>query len=262
MTRIVSPQARIGANCRIGDFVKIYDGVILGDDCVVEDHCILGLPCDGAAGDPLVIGDGAVIRSHCVFNQGSVFGSRLETGSMATVRERTQAGDGLRIGTKSDLQGYNSFGDYVMIHSFVQVAQHARVGDFVWLYPRVSFTDDPMPPSFLKQGVVVEEMAVIAVKALLMPGVTVGAGAFVSADSLVKNDVPPVTVVAGNPARVVCPLRDLNRLPYDAGYPWHDHFAERYPPEARGKLHEVGERVRRLMNLEGRDEIRLSCAGV
>jgi len=40
-------------------------------------------------------------------------------------------------------------------------------------------------------------------EALVLPGVTIGHGAVVAAASVVSADVPPYTVVAGNPARVV-----------------------------------------------------------
>lgn len=247
-TQVISPKARIGSNCKIGDFVKIYDHVVLGDDCEVQDHCVLGLPTQLAEGEDLVIGNRAVIRPHTVIYQGSRFGDFFETGVHATIRERTIAGDGLRVGINSDLEGHNQFGHYVGIHSFVQVAQHAKVGDFVWLFPRASFMDDPMPPSEIRKGVTVEDMAVIATNSLLAPGCVIGAGSFVSAASLVKGKVPPVTVVAGNPAKVRCKLKDLNLLPYPARYPWHDHLAHRYPESAQALLKTVGEKIRDLMN--------------
>ncbi len=46
----------------------------------------------------------------------------------------------------------------------------------------------------------------IGVGAIVLPGVTVGEGAIVAAGSVVSQDVPPYTVVAGNPAR---PVRKL-----------------------------------------------------
>jgi acetyltransferase-like isoleucine patch superfamily enzyme len=43
----------------------------------------------------------------------------------------------------------------------------------------------------------------IGARAIILPGVTVGEGAVVSAGSVVSRDVPPYTIVAGNPAEVI-----------------------------------------------------------
>ena len=39
--------------------------------------------------------------------------------------------------------------------------------------------------------------------AIILPGVTIGEGAIIAAGSVVSKDVPPLTMVAGNPARAV-----------------------------------------------------------
>jgi len=51
--------------------------------------------------------------------------------------------------------------------------------------------------------VVVEDRAMIGAGAVVLPGVTIGEGAQVAANSLVAEDVPPGTTVAGVPAEVV-----------------------------------------------------------
>ncbi|WP_426123170.1 CatB-related O-acetyltransferase [Pararhizobium sp. PWRC1-1] len=43
----------------------------------------------------------------------------------------------------------------------------------------------------------------IGTKATIMPGVTIGDGAIIGAHAVVAKDVPPYSVVAGNPGRVV-----------------------------------------------------------
>ena len=51
----------------------------------------------------------------------------------------------------------------------------------------------------------------IGFDACVLPGVTVGEGAVVGARSVVTEDVPPCTVVAGNPARVIRKLEEAER---------------------------------------------------
>lgn len=49
-------------------------------------------------------------------------------------------------------------------------------------------------------GVEIKDDVYIGAGAMILPGVTVGAGAVVSAGSVVTTSVPPMTVVQGNPA--------------------------------------------------------------
>jgi len=51
--------------------------------------------------------------------------------------------------------------------------------------------------------VVIQDKAWIGFNAIILKGVTIGEGAIVGAGSVVTKDVPPFTIVAGNPARVV-----------------------------------------------------------
>ena len=51
--------------------------------------------------------------------------------------------------------------------------------------------------------VVIEDDAWIGAHAVVLKGVTVGRGSVVAMGSMVTRDVPPMTVVAGSPARVV-----------------------------------------------------------
>jgi acetyltransferase-like isoleucine patch superfamily enzyme len=49
----------------------------------------------------------------------------------------------------------------------------------------------------------------IATNALILPGVTIGEGAVVAAGSVVTKDVPPFSVVGGNPAKII-KYREMN----------------------------------------------------
>jgi acetyltransferase-like isoleucine patch superfamily enzyme len=58
------------------------------------------------------------------------------------------------------------------------------------------------------QPVRIGRAAWIGFDSCILPGVTVGEGAVVGARSVVAADVPPFTIVAGNPARLVRRLTD------------------------------------------------------
>jgi acetyltransferase-like isoleucine patch superfamily enzyme len=58
--------------------------------------------------------------------------------------------------------------------------------------------------------VVLEDAVWVAANAMILPGVTVGQGSVVAGGAVVREDVPPFTVVAGNPACVVRSLDSEN----------------------------------------------------
>jgi len=90
----------------------------------------------------------------------------------------------------------------------------------VFIGHNVTFTNDLFPRSTNPGGQLQSEAdwkciathvkrgASIGSSATLLCGITVGERAIIGAGSVVTKDVPPDTVVAGNPARV---LRKLNR---------------------------------------------------
>jgi acetyltransferase-like isoleucine patch superfamily enzyme/dTDP-4-dehydrorhamnose 3,5-epimerase-like enzyme len=98
-------------------------------------------------------------------------------------------------------------GDRVTIKSGVQLWDGVRLEDDVFIGPNVTFTNDRFPRSkqypqeYLKT--VVERGASVGANATLLPGVRVGQNAMVGAGAVVTKDVPPNSIVVGNPARIV-----------------------------------------------------------
>jgi acetyltransferase-like isoleucine patch superfamily enzyme len=62
--------------------------------------------------------------------------------------------------------------------------------------------DEGLVPNVLKP-VVLHDHSFIGVNAVILPGVTVGKAAVVASGAVVSADVPPYTMVAGNPAKVI-----------------------------------------------------------
>jgi acetyltransferase-like isoleucine patch superfamily enzyme len=249
-TALVSDMARLGSNVTIGAHAIVNDGVELGDDAIVGPQVILGEPHlsfyreDGYENPTLRIGRGALIRSGTIIYAGTTIGDGFECGHRVTIREGARIGRQVRVGTLSDVQGHCEVGDYVRFHSNVHIGHRSTIGDYVWIFPYVVLTNDPHPPSDVLLGVTVEEFAVIATMSVVLPGVRIGRDALVGASSLVRRDVEPESVVAGNPATRVASVRDVkSKATGQPVYPWRDHFGRGMPWEELGYARWSAERA-------------------
>jgi len=235
----ISPKAQIGRNVCIDDFTIVGDNVVIGDDTVIDSHCHIGCHAKAAEGKPLVIGPGSHIRSHSILYEGSTFGAGLSTGHAVLIREKTQAGRELQVGSQTDIEGDCVIGDYVKVHSDVHIAQKSAIGNFVFLHPRVQFTNDPFPPSFITAGITIKDMAVVCTGTLLLPGITVGLGCLVAAGSVVKADVPDVHCAAGNPATLFSRLDHFFHPAHGLYHPWVLRFRSKYPADSESLMKQI-----------------------
>lgn len=69
--------------------------------------------------------------------------------------------------------------------------------------------------STVAKAIVIEDHVWIATNAIILPGVSLGRGAVVGAGAVVTKDVPPLGIVAGNPARLLekCRVDHLDYQP-------------------------------------------------
>ncbi len=83
------------------------------------------------------------------------------------------------------------------------------IGNGVFIAPKVNLitiNHDPNPDNrsaTYDRPIVIEDKAWIGINATILPGVRIGYGAIVGANSVVTHDVEPMTVVGGNPARFI-----------------------------------------------------------
>lgn len=125
-------------------------------------------------------------------------------------------------------EGGIAIGDHVHLAAHVFMAGAARIelDDYCGISGRGSIyssTDDfsgrsltgPTVPDDLRRvdsrPVRVGRHVIVGAGTVILPGVTIHDGAAVGAQSLVRKDVPPFTIVAGNPPRTVRE-RDRNLL--------------------------------------------------
>jgi acetyltransferase-like isoleucine patch superfamily enzyme len=108
-------------------------------------------------------------------------------------------------------------GDRVTIKGQVAIVDGMTLEDDVFVGPNATFMNDRFPRSrhsgWQCERMVIGRGASIGSGATILPGVNIGEGAMVGAGAVVTRNVPPYTVVVGNPARVLREVTDEERIP-------------------------------------------------
>jgi len=128
------------------------------------------------------------------------------------VLDGAEIGENCNICSHCFIESKTKIGNNVTIKNGVQIWDGIEIQDNVFVGPNVTFTNDRFPVSrakeFKLEGILVKKGAAIGANATILPGVTLGEGCLVAAGSVVTKDVPPHTLVAGNPAKIVRKLKD------------------------------------------------------
>lgn len=135
--------------------------------------------------DELVVGDRSYVAAGCQLRDRVTIGSDCSLNPHITMAGRVVLGDGVRIASHAALYGFN--------HNF------DRLDCPIWMQ------------GLTEVGIVVEDDVWIGTHVSVCDGVTVGAHSVVAAGAVVTRDVPPYSIVAGVPARVIGDRRDRER---------------------------------------------------
>lgn len=145
------------------------------------------------------VGPGAWLRARCLprylknlgANTVIQHGFRVNTPELVSIGANCNFGQGVFI----------TGGGGVSIGNWVGIGPDVKIWSVNHRF------DDPDVPLLsqgsTKKAVVIEDDVWLAANVFVMPGVTIGRGAVVSAGSVVNKSIPAYAIVAGNPCRVV-----------------------------------------------------------
>jgi UDP-N-acetylglucosamine acyltransferase len=180
---IVQPGARLGARVRIGAYTVVGAETVLGDDVELGHHVVLEGRVELA--DRVRVGHGVVLGGapqDLKFKEGTPSGVRIGAGTVlreyVTIHRATTPEAWTEIGRECLIMGLSHvahdsrLGDGVIVINYAGITGHCQIGDRVTIGGMVG----------------------------MVPFTRIGPGAYVGGMAKINADVPPYTIVDGQPA--------------------------------------------------------------
>jgi bifunctional UDP-N-acetylglucosamine pyrophosphorylase/glucosamine-1-phosphate N-acetyltransferase len=192
----ISAEAQLGKDCIIHPDVTIEGKTSIGDNCVIRS---------GTRITNSRLGNNVVVKDHCV-----IIDSEIETncavGPFAHLRMNTLLEEGSVVGNfveaKKSKLGRRSKAMHLTYLGDATIGQDTNIGAGT-----VTCNYDGKD----KHPTIIEDNVRIGSDTMLVAPVTVGRGAVTAAGSVVTENVPPDTLVAGVPAVVKKQLKDSGK---------------------------------------------------
>lgn len=120
----------------------------------------------------------------------------------AVISPSARIGKGTVVMANAVIQADAVIGDHAIINSGAIIEHDAHAGDYAHIAPRVTITG----------GVRVQEGVMVGAGATVIPGQCIKQWAIVGAGSVVINEIPAYSTVAGSPARVIKPELEASAI--------------------------------------------------
>ena len=189
-TAVISDQAEIAPNVKIGPYAVIGDQVKIGSQTTIGSHVVIEGPTEIGANNRIFPGAVIGLEPQDLKYQGA--NSWVKIGDDNLIREY------VTINRATGEGEMTAIGNHTLLMACVHVAHNCVIEDGVVIANNVA----------LAGHVHIEEKATIGGVLGIHQFVHIGKLAMVGGMSRIDRDVPPYTLVAGNPGRV----RSLNLI--------------------------------------------------
>jgi bifunctional UDP-N-acetylglucosamine pyrophosphorylase/glucosamine-1-phosphate N-acetyltransferase len=186
-------RAYVSANARLGQDCIIYP------DVAIEGYSVIGTGCEIHSGAKISnsrLGDNVLIKDHCVIVDSDIE-SNCAVGPFAHLRMNTTIEEGAVVGNfvevKKSRLGRGSKSMHLTYLGDATIGERTNIGAGT-----VTCNYDGKD----KHPTIIEDDVRIGSDTMLVAPVRVGRGSVTAAGSVVTEDVPPDTLVAGVPAVV------------------------------------------------------------
>lgn len=165
--------------------VRYAHQLIAGKDLIIEDHAEINCLSE----QNIVLGNRVTIGKHAIIRPSNIYGGAI--------------GAGLKVGDHSNIGPFA----YIGCSGFISIGNNVMISPRVSIYAENHVFDNPeilMKEQGVTQApVIIEDDCWIASNSIILAGVTIGKGSVIAAGSVVTKDIPPYSVAAGVPAKVI-----------------------------------------------------------
>lgn len=112
-------------------------------------------------------------------------------------------GEGCNIGAFVEIGANVEIGNRCRIQAYSFIPKGVKIGDDVFIGPRVTFLNDKYPPFGDFKTTIVEDEVIIGGCAIILPGVTLHKGCKIAAGTIITHDIGALNTAIGIPARII-----------------------------------------------------------
>lgn len=198
----------------MSEFLIEPELVVLGEECACDPTVLLGYRTGRPVADlTLRVGPRAQLRSGTVLYGGTTIGASFQTGHHVVVREQNSIGDDVQIWNNTTIDYGCRIGSHVKIHTNCYIAQFTVLEDDVFLAPGVTIANDLHPgcaySAECMRGPILQRGVQVGVNVTIGPRITIGEYSVIGSGAVVMRDIPPRSLVVGNPARIVKTIEEI-----------------------------------------------------